>query len=70
MHTITVNGINFFFGSLCVSYMFDLGLNCDERFWCPCSQEKLNSRTIDDELVADPELTKEVDEEISKGSYY
>jgi len=50
--------------------MFDLGLNCDERFWCPCSQEKLNSRTIDDELVADPELTKEVDEEISKGSYY
>ncbi|EIE20405.1 hypothetical protein COCSUDRAFT_57553 [Coccomyxa subellipsoidea C-169] len=32
--------------------------------------EKLNSRTVDDELAADPELTKEVDEEISKGSYY
>ncbi len=35
-----------------------------------CEQEKLNSRTVDDELAADPELTKEVDEEISKGSYY
>ena len=33
-------------------------------------QEKLNTRTIDDELTADPELLKQVDEDIAKGSYY
>ena len=33
-------------------------------------QEKLNTRTIDDELTADPELLKQVDEDIVKGSYY
>lgn len=33
-------------------------------------QEKLNTRTIDEELTADPELLKQVDEDISKGSYY
>ncbi|CAK0787319.1 hypothetical protein CVIRNUC_010537 [Coccomyxa viridis] len=32
--------------------------------------EKLNTRTIDDELTADPELLKQVDEDIAKGSYY
>lgn len=34
------------------------------------AQEKLSNRTIDDELVADPALREEVDQEISKGSYY
>jgi hypothetical protein len=33
-------------------------------------QESLNKRTIEDELRSDPKLAKEVDEEISKGSYY
>ncbi|BDA50766.1 probable ATP synthase subunit d, mitochondrial [Coccomyxa sp. Obi] len=32
--------------------------------------EKLSKRTVDDELASDPALLKEVDEEISKGSYY
>ncbi len=33
-------------------------------------QEKLSKRTVDEELASDPALLKEVDEEISKGSYY
>lgn len=33
-------------------------------------QEKLNTKTVDAELTSDPKLLKEVDEEISKGSYY
>ncbi|CAL5229518.1 g12858 [Coccomyxa viridis] len=32
--------------------------------------EKLNTKTVDEELSSDPKLLKEVDEEISKGSYY
>ena len=33
-------------------------------------QEKLNTRTVNEELTSDPELLKQVDEEISKGKYY
>ena len=33
-------------------------------------QEKLNTRTVNEELTSDPELLKQVDEEIAKGSYY
>ena len=33
-------------------------------------QEKLNVKTVDEELTSDPALLKQVDEEISKGSYY
>lgn len=32
--------------------------------------EKLNTQTVNEELSSDPELLKQVDEEISKGSYY
>jgi len=32
--------------------------------------EKLNTKTVNEELTSDPKLLKEVDEEISKGSYY
>ena len=40
----------------------------DQLFFA--QQESLNSRTIEDELKSDPQLQKEVDAEISKGSYY
>jgi len=33
-------------------------------------QEKLNTKTVNEELTNDPELLKQVDDEISKGSYY
>ena len=36
----------------------------------PALQEKLNTKTVNEELTSDPKLLKEVDEEISKGSYY
>ncbi len=42
---------------------------CSPYHFCR-EQEKLSKRTVDDELTSDPALMKEVDEEISKGSYY
>ena len=36
-----------------------------------CAQQKLmEKRTVEDEYKSDPQLAKEVDKEISKGSYY
>ena len=36
-----------------------------------CGKQKLmEKRTVEDELQSDPKLAKEVDEEITKGSYY
>ena len=35
-----------------------------------CAQARLKEVTINDEIEADPELAKKIDDEISKGSYY
>lgn len=40
-----------------------------EHAWCDL-QEKLNTKTVNEELTANPELLKQVDEDIAKGSYY
>ena len=37
---------------------------------CVLLQSSLKTRTIHDEIEADPKLAAEIDEEISKGSYY
>ena len=49
----------------CWYYMDMLNMASFDR-----EQEKLSKRTVDEELASDPALLKEVDEEISKGSYY
>ena len=33
-------------------------------------QEQLSKATIDEEMAKDPELAKQIDKEISEGSYY